>query len=48
MDVIYVGQQLPVWEICGNMLNFPKFDEFLPHFLYRKILHRRNFLTKGL
>ena len=31
-----------------RLVNFPKFDEFLPHFLYGQILHRRNFLTKEL
>ena len=37
IDVIYVGQLPPVWGICGNALSqFPKFDEFLPHFLYGK------------
>ena len=49
IDVIYVGQLPPVWGFMEtHLVNFPKFNEFLPHFLYGQILHRRNFLTKGL
>ena len=47
MDVIYVGHLPPAWEFVETYLvNFPKFDEFLPHFLYDQILYRGKFLTK--
>ena len=50
MDVIYImmyaGQHGGFVET--RLVNFPKFEEFLSHFLYGYILQRRKFLTKGL
>ena len=45
MGVIYVGQ---LGFVETRLVNFPKFDEILPHFLYDQILHRRKIVTKGL
>ena len=34
--------------VAMRLLNFPKFDESLSHFLNGQILHRRKFQTKEL
>ena len=49
MDVIYVSQLSYAWGfVATRLLNFPKFDESLSHFLYGQILRRRKFQTKEL
>ena len=34
--------------VVTRLVNFPKFDEFLPNFLYGQILRRRKFQKRDL